>query len=78
MTKKPESLIREYLSDHRHELVENHNIPISNNAIPFIINGELSHVVEYDSHYNEPILIEFINIVKPVYLSTKEEVENGE
>ena len=27
MTKKPESLIREYLSNHRHELVEKHNKP---------------------------------------------------
>ena len=77
MIRKPESLIMEYLSDHQQELVEKYNIPHSNERIPFIINGELEYVVEYDSNPYIPILIELRNVVTPIYLSTEEGVGNG-
>ena len=77
MIRRKETFIQEYLSDHHDELVDEHNIPHSNTAIPFIIDGQLTHVVEYDVNPCQPILIELTRVTQPIYLSTGRGDENG-
>ena len=76
MITKQERVIQQYLNDHHEELVNKHNLPHSNAAIPFIVDGRLTHVVEYDTNPLEPIFIELTRVTKPIYVSTRKGYKN--